>query len=302
MPRLHLLDGTYELFRAFYAMPSERSPQGQEVGAIRGLIGSVLSLLREPGVTHLAAATDHVIESFRNQLFPGYKTGDGIDPDLWSQFPLAEQALSALGVVVWPMVDFEADDALATAAARFAPEVDEVVILSPDKDLCQSVCDGKVITQDRRQRKTYDAAGVVQKLGVPPAAVADLLALVGDTADGIPGLPGFGMKTAAALLTVFGSLEAIPGDASAWPVTIRGAKKLVATLTEQRSAAGLYKTLATLRVDVPLQESLADLEWHGADRARYQAFCSRLGFGNLADRPHRWQAPASDLLVPTNLP
>lgn len=292
MLRLHLLDGTYELFRAFFAMPSERSPQGQEVGAIRGLIGSVLSLLREPGVTHLAAATDHVIESFRNQLFAGYKTGDGIDPALWNQFPLAEEALSALGVVVWPMVDFEADDALATAAARFAPEVDEVVILSPDKDFCQSVRDGKVVTHDRRQRKTYDTAGVVQRLGVVPAAVPDLLALVGDTADGIPGIAGFGMKTAAALLGAFGSLEAIPRDGADWPATVRGAKKLAATLSEQRSDAALYKTLATLRTDVPLRESLGDLEWRGADPARYRDLCSRLGFGNLADRPHRWQTPA----------
>jgi len=287
--KLHLLDGTYELFRAFFAMPSERAAGGQEVGAIRGLIASVLSLLREPQVTHLAAATDHVIESFRNRLFAGYKTGDGIDPDLWSQFPLAEEALAALGVVVWPMIEHEADDALATAAARYADEVEQVVILSPDKDLCQCVRGSSVVVHDRRRGKTYDAEGVVAKLGVKPEAVADLLALVGDTADGIPGIPGFGMKTAALLLGAYGSLEGIPDNGDGWPPPIRGTTKLAATLRERRADAALYKTLATLRIDVPLRETFADLEWRGVDRPRYQALCERLGFGNLAERPHRWQ-------------
>src|SRR5512135_1367779 len=184
MSKLHLLDATYELFRAFFAMPSERAPDGREVGAIRGLIGSTLALLREPDVTHIGAATDHVIESFRNRLFAGYKTGEGIDPDLWAQFPLAEDALRALGVVVWPMVEFEADDALATAAARFAEQVEQVVILSPDKDLCQCVRGTRVVTHDRRRGKTYDEAAVQEKFSVPPASIPDLLALVGDDADG----------------------------------------------------------------------------------------------------------------------
>ena len=288
MRKLHLLDATYELFRAYFAMPAERSAQGQEVGAIRGLIGSSLALLREPGVTHLAAATDHVIESFRNDLFAGYKTGAGIAPDLWSQFPLAEEALRALGIVVWPMIEFEADDALATAAATYADAVDLVVILSPDKDLCQCVRDGAVVTHDRRHGKTFDEAGVRERLGVPPAAVADLLALVGDSADGIPGIPGFGMKTASALLCAYGTLEAIPVNGSDWQPKIRGAQKLAVTLCERKQDALLYKRLATLRVDVPLLESFADLEWHGVDRVAYRALCQRLGFGNLADRPQRW--------------
>jgi len=285
--KLHLLDGTYELFRAYFAMPAERAPNGQEVGAIRGLIASTLALLREPGVTHLAAATDHVIESFRNDLFAGYKTGAGIPPDLWSQFPLAEEALRAMGVTVWPMIEFEADDALASAAARFSGMVDQVVILSPDKDLCQCVRDPQVVLHDRRANKSFDTAGVVEKLGVPPAAVPDLLALVGDTADGIPGIPGFGKKTATTLLQAFGSLEAIPADPTLWP-KLRGAEKLAATLERQRADAALFKRLATLRVDAPLAENLSDLEWRGADRPVYQELCARLGFGGLAERPHRW--------------
>src|SRR5215470_18338850 len=194
MRRLHLLDATYELFRAYFAMPSERAPDGREVGAIRGLIGSTLALLREPAVTHVGAATDHVIESFRNRLFAGYKTGDGIPPDLWAQFPLAEEAFESLGIVVWPMVEFEADDAIATAAARFAAAVEQVVILSPDKDLAQCVTGNRVVLHDRIRRVTYDAAAVRARFGVPPAAIPDYLALVGDRADGFPGLPGWGAK------------------------------------------------------------------------------------------------------------
>lgn len=288
MRKLHLLDATYELFRAYFAMPAERSAPGQDVGAIRGLIGSTLALLREPGVTHVAAATDHVIESFRNDLFAGYKTGAGLDPDLWSQFPLAEEALRALGIVVWPMVEFEADDALASAAARYAGAVDQVIILSPDKDLCQCVRDATVVTHDRRHGKTFDDGGVRQRLGVPPAAVADLLALVGDSADGIPGIPGFGMKTASTLLCAYGSLDSIPTNGADWQPKIRGAQTLAATLRERMPEALLYKRLATLRLDVPLRESFADLEWRGVDRVAYRALCQRLGFGNLADRPQRW--------------
>lgn len=290
--QVHLVDATYELFRAFFAMPSEKGPDGSEVGAIRGLIGSMLALLREPGVTHVAAATDHVIESFRNQLFAGYKTGEGIDPDLWAQFPLAEEALRALGIVVWPMVDFEADDALASAAARFAAQADRVILLSPDKDLCQCVRGDHVVTHDRRRGKTYDEAAVIEKFGVGPGSIPDLLALAGDSADGIPGLRGWGQKTAAAVLRVYGTIEAIPGDPQEWKVAVRGAPRLAATLAEQRDDALLYKRLATLREDVPLGESLADLQWRGIEASDYARLCERLGFGDLAQRPaHYGLAP-----------
>ena len=289
MVKLHLLDATYELFRAFFAMPSEPAPDGREVGAIRGLIGSTLALLREPGVTHVGAATDHVIESFRNHLFDGYKTGEGIAPELFAQFPLAEDGLRALGIVVWPMIEFEADDALATAAARFADQVDQVVILSPDKDLCQCVRGQRVVTHDRRRGKTYDDAGVLEKFGVPPAAIADLLALVGDTADGIPGIPGWGMKTAAAVLRVYGSIDKIPDDPGQWILKPRGAERLAATLAARRADAQLYKRLATLRTDAPLTETLADLQWRGVKHDAYATLCRELGFGDLAQRPTRWE-------------
>jgi len=291
MPKLHLLDATYELFRAFFAMPSETTADGREVGAIRGLIGSTLALLREPGVTHVGAATDHVIESFRNDLFAGYKTGEGVPEELLAQFPLAEEALRALGIVVWPMIEFEADDALATAAARFADQVEQVVILSPDKDLCQCVRGQRVVTHDRRRAKTYDEAAVQEKFGVAPASIPDLLALVGDTADGIPGIRGFGMKTAAAVLRVYGSIEKIPDDVTRWTVSVRGADRLAAALRTQRADAMLYKRLATLRLDVPLPEALNDLEWRGVRRADFETLCQRLGFGDLALRPTKWADP-----------
>ena len=286
---LYLLDATYELFRAFFAMPSEKAPDGREVGAIRGLIGSTLALLRQPDVTHIAAATDHVIESFRNQLFAGYKTGDGIDPDLWAQFPLAEEALRTLGVAVWPMVEFEADDALATAAQRFAGDVDRVVILSPDKDLMQCVVGDRVVTHDRVRRKTYDAAAVRVKFGVAPESIPDLLALVGDAADGIPGLRGWGTKSAAAVLSEYTHLEAIPQSAAEWRITLRNAATLAATLADHRAEAQLYKTLATLRRDVPLREEFNDLAWRGVPRDPYRALCERWGFSDLTARPAQWQ-------------
>ena len=290
MTTLYLLDATYELFRAFFAMPAERAADGQEVGAIRGLIGTTLALLRDPAVTHVAAATDHVIESFRNDLFAGYKTGAGVPPELLAQFGLAEEALGALGIVVWPMVAFEADDALATAAARFANAVEQVVILSPDKDLCQCVRGQRVVSHDRRRGLTWDEAGVTERFGVPPAAIPDLLALVGDTADGIPGLPGFGMKTAAALLRAHGSIERIPANAGEWRVKLRGAERLATTLAASQADALLFKRLATLRTDVPLRETLDDLAWRGVHRQAYEALCRRCGFGDLATRPTRWAA------------
>ena len=280
--RLHLLDATFELFRAFYGLPFERGPDGRAVHGVRGLIGTTLALLRQPDVTHLAAATDTVIESFRNVLFPGYKTGEGIDPDLWAQFPLAEEALALLGMVVWPMVEFEADDALATAAHRFAGEVDQVVILSPDKDLAQCVRGERVVTHDRLRRKTYAEDDVVRKFGVPPASIPDLLALVGDTADGIPGIPRWGLKSAAAVLAVHGHIEHIPRDAGAWQASVRGAAKLAESLFTRFDDALLYKKLATLRTDVPLGVSLADLEWRGV-RNGYVDFCDRLGLRSLRE-------------------
>lgn len=288
MPKLHLIDATYELFRAYFAMPDERGPGGEEVGAIRGLISSVLALLRQDDVTHVAAATDQVVESFRNQLFDGYKTGEGVPEDLMSQFPLAEEALRALGVVVWPMVEFEADDALATAAAKFASQVEQVVILSPDKDFCQCVQGDHIVTFDRRRAKIYDTAGVMEKFGVEPQSIPDLLALVGDNADGIPGIPGWGMKTAAALLRTYGTIEGIPDDASSWSCQVRGAAKVAASLAQRRADAMLYKRLATLRTDVPLTENLAELQWRGVRRGEFEALCKRFGFGDLARRPHRW--------------
>jgi 5'-3' exonuclease len=286
--RLHLLDATFELFRAYFAVPSMRDRAGAEVGAVRGLIASTLTLLRQPEVTHLAAATDHVIESFRNRLFAGYKTGDGLPTDLLEQFPLAEEALEALGVVVWPMVEFEADDALATAAARFRARVEQVVILSPDKDLAQCVADGQVVMHDRLRDVTYDEDAVRAKFGVPPASIPDLLALVGDSADGIPGLPGWGMKSAARVLARFGHLETIPADPAAWPRDVRGRERLATILAENRAAALLYRSLATLRTDVPLAAEISDLEWKGVPRRRYLSFCHRHGLEELAKRPTVW--------------
>ncbi len=286
--RLFLVDATFELFRAYHAMPGERAANGQEVGAIRGLIRSILALLRQHDVTHIAAATDHVIESFRNELFDGYKTGEGIEPDLLSQFPLAEEALRACGVVVWPMIEFEADDALATAASRFAGAVGQVVIMSPDKDLAQCVKRRRVVTHDRIRRMTYDEQAVQAKFGVRPSCIPDLLALVGDRADGIPGLPGWGKKSAAAILSAYRHIEAIPDDPSLWPITPRNRSRLASTLRERRQEAILFKRLATLRTDVTIQESLGDLRWRGVPRDQYRSFCIRTGLRDLADRPAQW--------------
>jgi 5'-3' exonuclease len=286
--QLFLLDGTYELFRAYFALPAEQSPDGREIGAIRGLVASVLKLLRQPEVTHVAAATDHVIESFRNQMFAGYKTGEGLPEDLASQFHLAEDALRAMGVVVWPMIEFEADDALAAAANQFASQVDRVVILSADKDLAQCVVGQNVVLHDRLRNKTYDEAGVHTKFGVPPASIADYLALVGDSADGIPGLSGWGAKSAASLLNVYGSIETIPDDPDRWSVDVRRRNHLAGTLAKNRSEAKLYKELATLRLDVPFSESLEDLRYCGTPRTRYQSFCRDVGLGGLSERPAQW--------------
>jgi len=287
-PRIHLVDATYELFRAWFAVPSSRAPDGREVGATRGVLSTLLHLCREEGATHVACATDHVVRSFRNQLYAGYKTEIGVPEDLLAQFPLVEEAMAALGMVVWPMTEFEADDALAAGAARFSGQVEQVVIASPDKDLAQCVRGQHVVMLDRRRKKTIDEDGVRAKFGVPPRSIPDWLALVGDSADGYPGLPGWGERSAAAVLSRYGTLEAVPPSASAWEVQVRGAERLAATLAERREEALLYKRLATLREDVPLSESLEDLEWRGA-RPELREFCRRIGFEEFAARVHRWR-------------
>jgi 5'-3' exonuclease len=289
--KVHLVDGTYELFRTFYGAPPAHDAAGRPVGAIRGLVATLLYLLRQGDVTHVACAFDHVIESFRNQLFTGYKTGEGVDPELLAQFEPAERATAALGIVVWSMVECEADDALATAAARFGddPGVEQVVICSPDKDLSQCVTGTRVICRDRRRNQDRDESGVVARFGVVPGAIPDWLALVGDSADGYPGLPGFGEKAAAALLSRYGRIEAIPDDAAAWDVDVRGKDRLAATLRASREEAALYKRLATLRRDVPLAEGLSDLEWKGAPRGRLVALLDEIGAPELAERVPRWR-------------
>jgi 5'-3' exonuclease len=258
--KVHLVDGTYELFRAFYGAPNSQHA-GREVGASRALFGMMKALRKLPDVSHVAVAFDHVIESFRNGLFAGYKTGEGIDPNLYSQFELAEEVCRAAGLVVWPMIEFEADDALASAAARFAldPAVEQVVLCSPDKDLMQCVQGERIVVWDRMRQKVYDEPRVVEKFGILPASIPDYLALVGDTADGIPGLKGWGARSASVVLAEYRQLEHIPADAADWKVTVRGAKGLAATLVESREAALLYRTLATLRTDVPLAEGLPEL-------------------------------------------
>jgi len=261
---VHLIDGTYELFRHYHALPSARLPDGREVAAVRGVVASVLGMITA-GATHVGVATDHVIESFRNDLWPGYKTGAGIEPDLLSQFPLLEQALSAMGVAVWPMVEFEADDALASGAETAArdPRVDRVVVCTPDKDLAQSVRGTRVVQLNRRTRVTLDEAGVTRKYGVPPASIPDYLALVGDASDGYPGLPGWGAKSAAAVLARYGHIESIPADWRTWGVNAASPAALAQTLDRERDRALLFRRLATLRTDIPLFASVDDLQWNG---------------------------------------
>ena len=261
---IYLIDGTYELFRHFYAVPSARDPDGREVGAVRGVLTSVLGMINS-GVRYLGVATDHVIESFRNDLWPGYKTGAGIDPALYSQFSLLEEALTALGVVVWPMIEYEADDALASAAALAAadPRVDRVVICTPDKDLSQCVRGARVVQLNRRTRVTLDEAGVMAKFGVLPESIPDYLALVGDSSDGYPGLRGWGPKSAAAVLARYRHLEAIPEAARDWGVNASNAGALAITLARERERAFLFRDLATLRTGLPLFASIDALEWPG---------------------------------------
>jgi len=282
---VHLVDGTYELFRYFLSPGAafDRSAP-PELRAVRGVVGSMLGML-EGGSTHLGVATDHVIESFRNALWPGYKTGEGMDPVLYAQFEPLEEALSALGVTVWPMVDFEADDALAAAAAVAAADarVEQVVICTPDKDLAQCVRGERVVQLDRRRGEQRDEAGVRKKFGVPPASIPDWLALVGDSADGFPGLPGWGAASAATVLARYGHLEQIPERAADWEVAVRGAARLAATLAEQGERARLFRTLATLRADAPIGAAVDALRWTGP-RPGFAAWAGRLGTPALHER------------------
>jgi 5'-3' exonuclease len=262
--RIHLIDGTYELFRHYYAVPKALDAHGHEVAAVRGVIASILSLINR-GATHVGVATDHVIESFRNRMWSGYKTSAGVPADLLAQFTLLEEAITALGVRVWPMIEFEADDALAAAAARAETdaEVEKIFICTPDKDLAQSVRGSRVVQLIRRTNVELDEAAVVKKFGVPPASIPDYLALVGDSADGYPGLPGWGAKSTAAVLARFGKLERIPTDWKEWRVNATSAARLAVTLQRQRDLAFLFRDLATLRTDIPVFDSVAELEWKG---------------------------------------
>jgi len=288
---VHLIDGTYELYRSYFGAPKARGPGGNEVGAVRGLLRSMIALLRNEDVTHVAIAFDHVIESFRNEMFDGYKTGDGIEPDLWNQFPLAERAAGALGLVVWPMVDFEADDAIATACQRFAraSSVERIYICSPDKDLAQCVEGDRIVLFDRMRERVIDERGVIEKWGVPPRSIPDYLGLMGDSADGIPGIPRWGAKSCASVLSVYGSIENIPADHETWEVKVRGARSLSENLEAQREDAALYRDLAVLRRDVPLDEKLADLAWKGADREELAPFVEEIGAARELERVSKFR-------------
>lgn len=288
--KLHLIDATFELFRAFYSRPAERGPDGRPVNAVRGLLDSMLSLLREPDLTHVAAATDHVIESWRNDLYANYKSSAGIPPELLTQFVDAERALRALGIRTWPMVEDEADDALAAAVAHIGddPRLDQIVICSVDKDLAQCVSGTRVVLRDRMRRITYDEAGVIAKFGVAPTSIPDYLALVGDSSDGFPGLPGWGAKSAGVVLARWQHLEQIPASALDWEVPLRNASRLAATLRDQLSDALLFRRLATLNRDAPIKGTLDELTWSGVPRAEFVALCAELGFDRVRERVHRW--------------
>ena len=284
---VHLIDGTYELFRHFFAVPATADSNGQEIGAVRGVVTSVLSMI-EHGATHIGVATDHVVESFRNDLYPGYKTSEGVPPELLSQFPILEEALGSMGVVVWPMVDYEADDALASAADKAAKDgrVRQVVICTPDKDLSQCVIGTRVVQLDRRRDILRDETGVVTKFGVKPLSIPDFLAVVGDTADGLPGVPGWGVRAAALTLSQYPHLEGIPKDWRAWHPSIRKARLLSESLFNSWSEALLFRTLATLRLDVPVFDTVEDLRWKGP-RPDFEDYCLRMKSRDLLARATR---------------
>jgi 5'-3' exonuclease len=282
---VYLVDGTYELFRHYYALPSARDSDGREIAAARGVLTSVLGMMKGGGTTHIAVATDHVIESFRNGLWPGYKTAEGVEPDLLAQFPLLEDILSAAGIVVWPMVEFEADDALAAAAQHAAQDarVEQVIICTPDKDLAQCVRGQRIVQLNRRTRVTMDEAAIIQKFGVAPGSIPDYLALVGDAADGYPGLRGWGAKSSAAVLSKFRHLEQIPADWREWHVNAAGASGLADTLHRERDRALLFRTLATLRTDIPLFNGVEELRWNGPTPA-FADIAARLDAAVTASR------------------
>ena len=281
---VHLVDGTYELFRHFFAIPHAADVNGQEIAAVRGVLYSVLSMI-ERGATHIGVATDHVVESFRNDLYPGYKTSEGVPPELLSQFPVLEEALEAMGVMVWPMVYYEADDALASAAHKAAQDerVSQIIICTPDKDLGQCVSGTRVVQLDRRRNIVRDEAGVVTRFGVGPQSIPDYLALVGDSADGFPGLPGWGLKAAASALSRWPHLEDIPKDWREWHASIRQARSLCTSLFESWNDALLFRTLATLRLDVPVFETIEDLRWTGP-RPNFEEQCRRMNSPDLVSR------------------
>ena len=285
-----MVDGTYELFRAHFGAPPKKAPNGQEVGATLGLLRSMLLLLSDPEVTHVAVAFDHVIESFRNKLYSGYKTGAGVDPNLMTQFPLAEKAMSALGLVVWPMVKFEADDAIATATVRFKKNksVEQIVICSVDKDLMQMVDGNRVVSWDRRREIILDEKGVIEKFSVGPESIPDFLALVGDSADGYPGIQGWGEKSTATVLSKYKHIESIPKDPNKLGLGLGRATTLVENLQKNYQDALLFKKLSTLRTDVPLKENLSDLKWQGA-YSRLKKFCHELGDERIPERITRWR-------------
>ena len=291
--RLYLVDGTFELFRAYYADRRNHGADGMPsspTGAVRGLVATLLALLRREPVDLIAVAFDHVIESFRNDLFTGYKSSAGVPADLLHQFDEAEEATRSLGIVVWSMIEFEADDALATAAVRWRdhPDIEQIVICSPDKDLAQVVHGDRVVTRNRMRDTMLDEAAVQARFGVPPASIPDYLALVGDSADGIPGVPAWGSKSAAAALSYYGTVDEIPREAARWGVAVRGKQRLADNLRAAGEDVRLYRLLTTLRQDVPLAEGLPDLAWNGVLRSPYVDLCTRLGFPEMSTRPHRW--------------
>ena len=288
--KIHLVDGTYELFRAHFGAPPKKAPDGREVGATLGLVRSLMLLLSGPDVTHIAVAFDHVIESFRNKLYAGYKTGEGVDPNLMAQFPLAEKAVSALGMVVWPMVKFEADDAIATAVARFKKNksVEQIVICSVDKDLMQMVDGNRVVSWDRRREIILDEKGVTEKFGVGPESIPDFLALVGDSADGYPGIQGWGEKSTSTVLAKYKHIESIPNDPSQLGLGLGRATTLLENLQKNYKDALLFRELSTLRTDVPLKENLADLKWQGA-YPRLKKVCQELGSESILERVKKWR-------------
>jgi 5'-3' exonuclease len=289
MTKIHLIDGTYELFRAHFGAPPRQTPEGWEIGAVEGILRSTINLLGQEDVTHVGAAFDSVIESFRNEMYEGYKTGEGTPPELYAQFPVAERAMEALGVTVWSMIEFEADDGLAAAAVKFVDEVDQVIILSPDKDMTQLFGNPKIVGYDRRNQMIVDADGVREKFGVSPESIPDYLGLVGDTADGFPGLAGWGAKSSSTLLAEYGHIDQIPPSEDDWTVKVRGAAKLAATLRDNMDDALLFKDIATLRLEAPIPQTLEEIRWQGADRDLWEALCDELGFTTLKTAPTKWR-------------